>query len=127
MKPDGFSAGSGVIPVRIEAAGDHFAAFFKRIDQVAFHQAQPVTVYIDFVRGIDSGDRVFTILDGGQCGFQNDILHAGRGHAADRVAGIDLQFNMQAVAAQQNEVGVTFFGKAGKLLRAHEAGVAAIF
>src|SRR5690606_37405330 len=72
-----------VFAVRIQAAGDGLAAFDQVFGQVALHQAQPVAIGDDLVIGIDGGDRVFAVHDGGQGGFDDHVLDVGGVGLAD--------------------------------------------
>ena len=90
----------GVGPVGVEAARKGLAALADILREVALHQAEPVAVDHDLVLGIDGGDRILAVLDGGQRRFQHDIGDAGRIGLADRVGAVDDDLDMQAVVAR---------------------------
>ncbi|MNZ44858.1 hypothetical protein D3C78_624960 [compost metagenome] len=102
VKGHGAAIGRCVLAVRVHGAGESLAAFADALGQVAFHQAQPVAVDDDLVVGIDGSDRVFTVHDGGQRRFHQDVFDTGGVGAADRGAGIDLDFEVQAIVLEQH-------------------------
>src|SRR3546814_20917688 len=65
-----------------------------------------------FIPGVDSGDGVLEIDDGGQGGFHQNIFDAGAILLAYRVRRIDLKFEVQAVVAEHN--GLRRIGLAAK-------------
>ena len=93
---------AGVGAVGVHGAGKGLAALGDFFRQVALHQAEPVAVDHHFVIGIDGGDGVFAVHDGGQRGFHQDVFDAGSVGLADRGAGVDLDFEVQAVVFQQD-------------------------
>lgn len=120
--------GRGVLAVRVHGAGEGFATLAHGFGQVAFHQAQPVAVDDNLVVGVDGGNRVFAVHDGGQCRFHQDVFHAGGVGAANRGVGIDLDFEVQAVVLEQHGGwcgGVTV--EADELGVVTQAAVAAAF
>ena len=93
------------LSVRSQGAMNRFAAFLERLLQLAGHQAQPVAIDGGFVFGIHCRHRIFAILNGGDGGFQQHVLDAGRMDGANIVGAIDLDFQMQAVVAQKKALG----------------------
>ena len=91
------TVGLGIDPVRVHGAGEGGATLAHGFGQVALHQAQPVAIDHDFVIGIDCGNRIFAVHDGGQRGFHQHVFDPGGIGAADRATGVDLDFEMQAV------------------------------
>ncbi|MNF49209.1 hypothetical protein D3C84_304740 [compost metagenome] len=91
-----------VFTVRVHGAGECAVALLDAFRQVALHQAEPVAIDHHLVIGIDSCHGVFAIHDGGQGGFHQHILDAGRVCLADRGAGIDLDFEVQAIVLEQD-------------------------
>ena len=71
---------------------------------------------MDLVGGIDRGDGVLAVLDGGDGRFQHHVLEAGCGHLPDRVCAVDLQFDVQAVAGKQHGQLFPVLGVAGELV-----------
>ncbi|MCY1391936.1 hypothetical protein D9M71_67910 [compost metagenome] len=96
------AVGFGVFAVRVHGAGEGAAALGDFLGEIALHQAQPVAVDHDLVVGIDGGDRVFAVHDGGQRGLHQHVLHAGGVGLADGAGRIDLDFEVQAVVLQQH-------------------------
>ena len=112
-----------VLAVRVELAGEGLAALGDSLGQVALHQAEPVAVDVDLVFGVDRGDRVLAVHDGGQRGFDQHVLDAGGIGGADAVGAVDLDLEMQAVVLEQDgrgRVGVALV--AGELGRRLERG-----
>jgi len=70
--------------------------------EVAAHEAEPITVDRDLVLGIDGGDRVLAVLDGGDGRLQDNILDPRRAVFSDQVVGIDLDLEVQTVVSQQD-------------------------
>ena len=70
--------------------------------QIALHQAEPVAISCDFVGGIDGGDAVFAVHDGGKCSLDPDIGQSGGIRLADQGGAVDQQVDQQAVDAQQD-------------------------
>src|SRR5690606_26174857 len=89
-----------VFAVRVQAAGDGPAALDQVFGQVALHQAQPVAVGQDLVVRVHGGDGVLAVHDGGQGRFDDHVLDVGRIGLADGVAGVELDFDVQAMMAQ---------------------------
>ena len=116
-----------VAAVGVQAARHHEAALLERILQRADHQAEPVAIGQHLVLGIDRGDRILQVLDGGDRGFQQHVGDARRIVAADRAAAVDLDLDVQSVVPQQHR------GQAGAVAavaderrRIAQAGLAAI-
>ena len=112
--------------VRVHGTGDALATLVQ-LDQIALHQAEPVAVDDGLVVGVDGGDGVFTVHDGGQCRFHQDVLHAGGIGLADRAGRVDLDLEVDAVVLQQHGdrcAGVAL--EALQLGRVLQAGGAAI-
>jgi len=91
----------GILTVRIEGAGHGLAALFKGVGQVTPDQAQPVRIGEQLVLGIHRRDGVFHVADRGQRAFQQDIGNPQRIVAAHRASGIDHDFDVQAIVAEQ--------------------------
>ena len=68
--------------------------------EVAAHHAEPVAVGRDLVVGVDRGDGVFEVDDGGEGGFEDDVGEACRVGSCRRVIAVDDQFDVQAVVAE---------------------------
>ena len=96
------AVGRGVDAIGVEAAGHVRAALAEGLRQRAVHQAEPVAIGRDLVVGIDGGDGVFQVDDGGDGGFEHHIGHAGDVVLADVVPVVDLDLDVQAVVAQQD-------------------------
>ncbi len=62
------------------------AALVERIVQRALHQAEPVAIRQHLVLGIDRGDGILQVLDGGDRGFQHHVGNAGGILLADLAA-----------------------------------------
>ena len=88
--------------VRVERARQRLAALLEIGRQRAVHQAEPVAIDQHLVLGIDGGDAVFHVQDGGDRRFQDDVGDAGRIVLADDVAAVDPDLDMQAVVDQQD-------------------------
>ena len=97
----------GILPVGRQAAGEALAALDEGLLQIALHQPQPIGIGRGLVLGIDSGDRVLQIDDGGQRRFQHHIGNPGRVGGADGVRGVDHHLDMQPMMAQQQVRAVT--------------------
>jgi len=93
---------AGVDAVGVHGAGEGLAALGHFFGEVALHQAEPVAVDHHLVIGIDGGDGIFAVHDGGECGFHQYVFDAGGIGLADRGAGVDLDFEVQAVVFQQD-------------------------
>ena len=100
-----------------DRAHDFLVTFRERRLQVATHQSEPVAIYTNFVLGIDSRNRVLTVLNRRYGRFENNIRNVGRRVLAYDVARFDLYFNMQAVIAEQVLTTTVFFIEADELLR----------
>ena len=87
--------------VGVERAGHDRAALLERLGQVALHQAQPVGIGRHLVRRVDRRDRILQIANGGQRRFEDDIGNACGISRADGMAGVENDFDMQAVVAEQ--------------------------
>ena len=121
------TVGPGVDAVRVHGAGEGAAALADFLGQVAFHQAQPVAVDHYLVVGVDRGDRILAVHDGGEGGFHQHVLHACGIGLADRAARVDLDFEVQAVVLEQYRLrlgGVALEGK--ELASILQAGFAAV-
>src|SRR3546814_1471356 len=104
--------------VLVQGAGEGLAAFVDFFGKIALHQPKPVAIGADFIPGVDSGDGVREIDDGGQGGFHQNIFDAGAILLAYRVRRIDLKFEVQAVVAEHN--GLRRIGLAAKADRSEE-------
>ncbi len=98
----GVAVGAGVLPVGVEAAGDGLAGFLEGVLERAVHQPEPVAIDLDLVLGIDRGDGILAVLDGGQRRLDDDVGEAGGVVAADDVLGVDHQLGVDAVVAEQD-------------------------
>ena len=92
----------GILAIRVHGAGHGLAALLEGFLQIALHQAGPVAVHLDLVFRIHGSHGVFAVLDGGDGGFQQHILHVRRVFSTNRVAGVDLDFRMQVVVLEQD-------------------------
>src|SRR5690606_3779349 len=63
-------------------------------------------VNADLVFGVHGGDRVFAVHDGGQGGFNQQILDAGPVVLADHMVAVELQLDVQAIVAKQHGSGL---------------------
>ena len=93
---------AGVDAVRVHGAGEGLAALGHFFGQVALHQAEPVAVDHHFVIGVHGSHGVFAVHDGGQRGFHQHVFDAGSVGLADRGAGVDLDFEVQAIVLEQD-------------------------
>ena len=98
----GFALGRLINTVGIQAAFESAAAFADIFGERAFQNTQPVAVSQQFVFSIHGGHRVFQVEDGRQSRFDHQIAHAGWVAGTNRVLGVDLNVQMQAVMNQQN-------------------------
>ncbi len=95
----------GIVAIPVHLARDLLAALLEGFRQIAFHQSQPVPIGHDLVLGVHGGNAVFTIHDRGHRGFQQHIRHACRIGLADVMRGVDPDFDVQPVVAQQDRLG----------------------
>ena len=98
----GPALGRVVDTVWIQAAFEAGATFADVFGERAFQNAQPVAVGQQFVVCIHGGHRVFQVEDGRQSRFHHQIAHARWVAGTNRVLGVDLNIQMQAVMNQQN-------------------------
>ncbi len=122
--------GRGVDAVGVQAPRDGLAALGEGFGQRALEDAQPVGVAGHLVFGIDGGDGVFQIQDGGKRGFHDDVADARRVGLADGGVAVDLDVDVQAVVHQQDGGrvgGVAAGGVAHELGRVLQPGGAAVF
>ena len=99
---DGLPVGSGVGAVVVEHPGESGAALGDLLGEVALVQAQPIAVAHDLVRRVHGGHRILEIHDGGDRGFEHDILDAGRVGRPDRRIAVDEDLDVQSVMDQQH-------------------------
>ena len=92
----------GVVAIAVHLARHLLATLFERLGQVAPHQAQPVAIGDNLVFGVHSGNAIFAIHDRRHRGFQQHISHARRIGFANVMRSVDLNFDVQAVVAQQD-------------------------
>ncbi|MCY1524980.1 hypothetical protein D9M68_599430 [compost metagenome] len=97
--------GGGVAAVGVQAPGERLAALADFLGEVALHQAQPVAVDLHLVCRIHGGNRILAIHDGAEGGLQQHILDPGGIGLADRVTGVDLDFEVQPMVLQQDGAG----------------------
>ena len=90
-----------VSPVLVERARHRLAVFFERRLQIGLHQPEPVGVDGDLVLGIHRCHRVFTVLDRRDCRLEDDVREMRGRVTSDRMLGIDPEFEVQAVIAEQ--------------------------
>ena len=115
-----------VAPVRVEAALDRPSALLEALDEVAAQEAEPVAVDHHLVLGVDGGDRILQVHDGGDGRFEHHVGDAGRVVAADRVRAVDPDLQVEVVVAQQDGGRVRrIAGVADELLRPLELRLAA--
>src|SRR3546814_1599574 len=69
-------------------------------------QAEPVGVAERLVFAIDRGDAVLEVDDRRQRGFEDDVGDARGIGLADRAGGVDHQFDVQAIVAEQYAAGL---------------------
>ena len=91
----------GEMLVTRQLAGQRLAALLEALLQIAADHAEPIAIGGELVLGIDRRDRILAIGDGGQCGFEHDVGDICRIGAADRMRGIEHDFDMQAVMAEE--------------------------
>ncbi len=128
VQGQGGAVGLGVFAVRVHGAGEGAAALVDGLGQVTFHQAQPVAVDNGLVVGINGGDGVFAVHDGGQRRFHQHVFDAGSIGLADVAGRIDLDFEVQAVVLKQDGSRRRSVALEGdKLGGVFQAGGAAVF
>ena len=128
VQGQGGAVGLGVFAVRVHGAGEGAAALVDGLGQVTFHQAQPVAVDNGLVVGINGGDGVFAVHDGGQRRFHQHVFDAGSVGLADVAGRIDLDFEVQAVVLEQDGSRRRSVALEGdKLGGVFQAGGAAVF
>ncbi len=93
---------SGVDAVGVHGAGEGLAVLGDLLGEIAAHEAQPVAVPEDLVLGVDGGDGVLEVHDGGDGRFDQHVLHPGGVGAADGTLRVDLQLEVQTVVAEQD-------------------------
>ncbi len=121
------TVGLGVDAVGVHGAGEGLAALADVLGEVAFHQAQPVAVDDGLVVGVDGGDGVLAVHDGGQGGFHQHVLDASSIGLADGAGGVDLDLEVQAVVLEQHGGGLGSVTLEGDELRGVlQAGLAAV-
>ena len=96
------AAGGAVGAVGGESPDDFPAALGEHGFQRALHQPRPVAVHPCLVLGIDGGDRVLAVLDGGHRRFEHDVPDAGPAELPDLVLAVDVQLDVQPVVSQQH-------------------------
>ena len=94
----------GINTIRIELAGEGLAVLGDFFGQRALHEAEPVAIDVDLVFGVDCGDRIFAIHDGGQRRLDKHVVDTGGIGPADGGLAVDLDFQVQAMTAQQDRV-----------------------
>jgi len=92
----------GVDAVLGKAPGEGPPALADLLGQRAVEDAEPVAVGLDLVLGVDHRDRVLQVEDGRQRGLDDDVAHPGRVVAADRIAAVDADIQVQPVVHQQH-------------------------
>jgi len=102
VQADGAAVGRRVLAVRVHGAGEGLAALGHLLAQIALHQAEPVAVNHYLVIGIDGGNRVFAVHDGGQGRFHQHVFNACSVGLADRARCVDLDFEVQAIVLEQH-------------------------
>ncbi len=105
MQRQGAAVRRGVDAVFRQMALDASAALVEMGGEGALHQAEPVAIDRDLVLGIDGGDAVLAIDDGGDGGLDDDVGDAGGIIGADAVGAVDDDLDMQAVIDQQHRGG----------------------
>ena len=88
-QPQRLAVGPRVTSIGIEAAFHRAAALLEMRRQRAAHQAEPVAVRVHLVVGVDRGNGIFEVLDGGDGGFHHHVGDAGGVVAADRMGADD--------------------------------------
>ena len=87
-------------------AGEHamhgLAILLERLAQRALHQAEPVAVADDLVRGVHRGDRILHVHDARDRGLDHHVGDAGRIGAADRMRAVDDDLDMEAVVGSRS-------------------------
>ena len=116
------AARAGVFAVRLEPPGQGLAVLLEAGGQVALHQAEPVAIDVDLVGGVDGGDAVLEVLDGGDGGFEDEVGDAGRVGGADLVLPVDADLEVDAVVAQQDGDGRGRFAAVADELRRGRRG-----
>ena len=119
------AVGRGVDAVGVERAGHGLAALLEGVFERTLHQAERVAVDQHLVLGIDRGDRVLHVEDGGDGRFHHDVGDAGRIVLADSMVAVDVDLDVQAVIDQQHGLRIGgVAAEAGELLRGLQADVA---
>src|SRR5690606_2324346 len=96
------AVGGGVGPVLVQRARLGAPALLEGGGQIALHQAEPVPIDVGLVLGVDRGDGVLAVLDGGDGAFHQHVGDARRVVLADVVGAVDLDLQVQAVVSQQH-------------------------
>ena len=96
------AGGRLVDAVGVERAGHGLAALVEIGGQRAVHQAERIAIDQHLVLGIDGGDAVLHVEDGGDRGLHDHVGDTGRIVLADRMFAVDLDVDMQAVVDQQD-------------------------
>ena len=121
------TVGAGVGAVLVEHPGERLVTLADLFAEVAAVEAEPVAVSDDLVVGVDGGDGILEVHDGGDRGLQHDVLDAGLVGGTDGGVGVDEDLDVQAVVDQQHGGGR--FGVAevaDELLRCLQADGAAV-
>ena len=99
------AVGCRVGAVSVHLAGQLLATFFKGFLQVTLHQAKPVAVSQCLVVSVYGRYRIFAVHDGGQSRLHQNVFDVSAVVFANRVAGVDLDFEVHAVLDQQHAGG----------------------
>ena len=117
MQHHGLAVNAGVDAVRVEAAGEGRATLGDGLGERALQNAQPVAVAVYLVFGVDGGDRILQIEDGGKSRLQHQITDAGRIFLANGRFVVNHQIEVQAVVLQQHRRGTR-----SRALETHKLG-----
>ena len=105
LEDDFASVASGEFPVRLQPPPHPAPVLGEFRLEVALHQPQPVPVGQNLVLGVDHGNRILAVHDGGHRRFQDNVGYAGPVRRTDRIGPVDDDLDMKPVVAEQNRLG----------------------
>ena len=88
--------------VGLQLAGEAASVLGEGRLQLAAHESEPVGIGRSLVRGIDRGDRILEVDDGGERGFHHDVGQAGGIRLAHGMLPIEQQLDVQPMMPQQH-------------------------
>ena len=91
-----------IAAIRVQDPVKGFAVLAHRLTQITTHQSKPIAIGQNLIRPIYCGHGIFTIHNGGDRAFQEDIVHM-RFIATTYIARwVNLNGNMQTVFLQNH-------------------------